>query len=521
MHGAGTRGDDGTAFTGNISFKSLLSEAVSKTPAIVLAPQCPMNEKWVDTPWEEKVHAYNPAPSRYMAAALELLDRELAALPVDRSRIYVCGNSMGGYATWDLLSRRPDLFAAAIPVCGGGTPEKVIEASRTTPVWTVHGDADDVVPVENTRSIVAAVRADSAHAADFRYREMPGVKHDCWTATFTDPEIMDWFFAQRREVIPSRGDAEPRREHLAQSSPSPQSVLMTDAPIDPSRTLRTSREEYVSRRDAEPRRENLAQSSPSPQSVLMTDAPIDPSRTLRTSREEYVSRRDAEPRRENLAQSSPSPQSELPHGVFAPVDSSRNLRTSREENISHGDAETQKENLAQSSPSPQSKNNPSRTLRTSREENVSRRDAETRRDPNVASVEVLPIANANVANRELGIGTGNIANLQPSTQLTVDTVNQIVEAVAAEIAVTPALSGGDGEIRIMLKPSVLGGSEIRLTAKAGELTVAIAPATPEAAALAAAALPQLETALAAHAPSFHHVAVVLAAGKKGTENETA
>ena len=99
----------------------------------------------------------------------------------------------------------------------------------------------------------------------------------------------------------------------------------------------------------------------------------------------------------------------------------------------------------------------------------------------------------------------------------VETVNQIVEAVAAEIAVSPTLASGNGDIRITLKPTVLDGSEIRLTAQSGELTVSIAPATPAAAALATAALPRLETALAEHAPSFHHIAVVVATARKGKE----
>ena len=201
LHGAGTRGADGAAFSGNVVLRSLLARASRIEPAIVLAPQCPEGEQWVDTPWGDKTHVFREEPSRPLSAALELLDREVESLPVDRSRILVCGKSMGGYGTWDLLSRRPDFFAAAIPVCGGGTPEKIAEASHTTPVWTVHGDADGTVPVENTRAIAAAVRADPAHAAEFRYREMPGVGHDSWTATFTDPAVMDWFFAQRRTDV--------------------------------------------------------------------------------------------------------------------------------------------------------------------------------------------------------------------------------------------------------------------------------------------------------------------------------
>ena len=103
----------------------------------------------------------------------------------------------------------------------------------------------------------------------------------------------------------------------------------------------------------------------------------------------------------------------------------------------------------------------------------------------------------------------------------VETVNALVETVVAEIAITPALARGDGEIRITLKPTVLDGSALHLSAKAGELTVSIAPATAEAAHVIQQNLPRLETALAEHTPAFRHVAVVLSSFKKGKTDETA
>ena len=107
------------------------------------------------------------------------------------------------------------------------------------------------------------------------------------------------------------------------------------------------------------------------------------------------------------------------------------------------------------------------------------------------------------------------------TEVIVETVNEIVETVVDRISVTPSLGRGGGDIRITLRPTVLDGSTIKLSASGGNLTVAVAPATPEAASTAAAALPRLEAALAAHAPAFLHVAVVLSAVKKGKANETA
>ena len=100
------------------------------------------------------------------------------------------------------------------------------------------------------------------------------------------------------------------------------------------------------------------------------------------------------------------------------------------------------------------------------------------------------------------------------------TIDKIVEAVTEQIVVTPALTHGDCDVRIILKPTVLEGSEILMTAKDGALTVAIAPTTPEVEHLVAVALPRLETALAEHVSAFRHVAVTIVQ-KKGKANEAA
>ena len=107
------------------------------------------------------------------------------------------------------------------------------------------------------------------------------------------------------------------------------------------------------------------------------------------------------------------------------------------------------------------------------------------------------------------------------TEVIAEAVEQIVETVVDRIFATPSLAQGEGEIRIMLRPTVLDGSELSISAKEGTLAVTVMPATPEAARIVGAALPTLEVALAEHAPAFHHVAVVLATAKKGRNNEAA
>ncbi|MBP5544086.1 MAG: hypothetical protein ILM98_08420, partial [Kiritimatiellae bacterium] len=119
--------------------------------------------------------------------------------------------------------------------------------------------------------------------------------------------------------------------------------------------------------------------------------------------------------------------------------------------------------------------------------------------------------------REDGI---SVAAATARTEVIVETVNKMVEAVVGQISVTPSLVKGEGEVHMTLKPTVLDGSDITLTAKDGTLTIAITPATPEAVQSAAAALPRLEAALAEHVAAFHHVSVALVA-KKGKTDETA
>ena len=97
-------------------------------------------------------------------------------------------------------------------------------------------------------------------------------------------------------------------------------------------------------------------------------------------------------------------------------------------------------------------------------------------------------------------------------------VEEVVAAVSEQIVVTPSLVKGEGEVVIKLKPTVLDGSELKISAKDNALSVVIAPSTPQVAQLATAAIPQLERALAEHMPTFAFINVAVA--KKGKLDET-
>ena len=135
--------------------------------------------------------------SRERATALMALILKVAdEFSVDRHRVYITGQSMGGGGTWGMLAHYPDFFAAAVPVCGTGNIDSAKSiVNGGTAIWTFHGDADPRVPVENTRRMLAAL-CDAGGRP--RYTEYPGVKHDSWVDAYLEPNMHHWLFEQSR-----------------------------------------------------------------------------------------------------------------------------------------------------------------------------------------------------------------------------------------------------------------------------------------------------------------------------------
>ena len=116
--------------------------------------------------------------------------------PIDETRIYLTGLSMGGYGCFAFAAAEPNLFAAVVPICGGGDP-RTASKLVDTPMWIFHGDADDVVPVEQSREMVESIRA--AGGTKVLYTELPGVGHNSWAQTYSDPNgPISWMFNQSR-----------------------------------------------------------------------------------------------------------------------------------------------------------------------------------------------------------------------------------------------------------------------------------------------------------------------------------
>jgi len=126
---------------------------------------------------------------------LELLDKMLAEYPdIDRNRIFIQGCSMGGFGTIELLMRRPELFAAGMPLCGGGDIQYV-DRIKDVPMWLFHGGIDEVVFPSFSRNMHAALKN---KGADVRYTEFSTLGHSMWQETYYNPAVIDWLFAQKR-----------------------------------------------------------------------------------------------------------------------------------------------------------------------------------------------------------------------------------------------------------------------------------------------------------------------------------
>ena len=195
LHGAGERGSDNEKqlVHGMNDFAS--DEIMAKYAAFVIAPQCPEGQAWGGISRLAKTPTPEGQLSPALGATLKAVEELRKEFPIDDNRIYITGLSMGGYGSWDALAKRPELFAAAAPICGGGNTTTV-DKFKHIPIWAFHGDADKTVPVERSREMIEALKAAGATP---KYSEYPGVGHNSWAQTYSDPALYAWLFAQRKK----------------------------------------------------------------------------------------------------------------------------------------------------------------------------------------------------------------------------------------------------------------------------------------------------------------------------------
>lgn len=196
LHGAGERGTDNRLQLLYLPDQLAQPRWRQRFPCYVLAPQCRPDRKWMNVDWSAPGDPEMPTdPSEQLQAVLQMIEKTISEEQIDRSRIYLTGLSMGGFGSFDLAIRRPDLFAAVAPICGAADPSRV-SVLQNHPLWIVHGDQDQAVPVERSRSATAALRKAGGNPV---YVELPGVGHNSWNPAYQDEDgLLPWLFRQHR-----------------------------------------------------------------------------------------------------------------------------------------------------------------------------------------------------------------------------------------------------------------------------------------------------------------------------------
>ena len=178
LHGAGSRGSDLNLLCDNPFYHHL--NTYESFPFVVFGPQCHL-DTWFDL--FEQLRRF----SQYVAG-LNF---------TDASRIYLMGASMGAYATWQLATSLPEVFAAAVPICGGGMYWNAGRL-KDVPVWAFHGAKDDTVFCEESKKMVDAVNKNGGCA---RLTVYPENGHDSWNETYETPEVFSWLLAQQKDNV--------------------------------------------------------------------------------------------------------------------------------------------------------------------------------------------------------------------------------------------------------------------------------------------------------------------------------
>jgi predicted peptidase len=202
LHGSGERGSDNEAQLVHGSSLFLKDSIREKYKAIVVFPQCAANSYWsnvsIITDSIKRTRVFNfkgdGEPTKAMELLLKLLKELSDKYPLNDDRLYVGGLSMGGMGTFELVRRKPKLFAAAFPICGGAnasTAKRLKEPSW----WIFHGLKDNVVDPVYSRIMAAAIKG---QGADVKLTLYPEANHNSWDDAFAEKQLMSWMFSKHK-----------------------------------------------------------------------------------------------------------------------------------------------------------------------------------------------------------------------------------------------------------------------------------------------------------------------------------
>jgi predicted peptidase len=201
LHGAGERGNDNNSQL--IHGSKLFTNEINRDsfPAIVIFPQCSKNDYWANlmvdrsTKPISREFPLDVEPTKALNLVMKLMDDMTNKSFVNRSQVYVGGLSMGGMGTFEILYRKPYMFAAAFAICGGGNPEAAKTYADKTALWVFHGAKDDVVEPHLSIDMVSAILKEGGFP---KFTLYDFANHNSWDPAFEEPELLSWLFSNKK-----------------------------------------------------------------------------------------------------------------------------------------------------------------------------------------------------------------------------------------------------------------------------------------------------------------------------------
>ena len=194
LHGAGGKGNDINVIKRQVMPLLKGIQKFTKEQCIIIAPQCLKKSR-------------NGGRGTWKVEELNLfLEQFKKTLPVDANRIYLTGNSFGGYGSWLWGGHNPERFAAILPIVGGIGPggpkdvtpdlDKWAAKLAQVPVYAFAGKKDRVVPAERSERMVAAIR--KAGGGQAKIKIYPNEAHGAKRTVLSGPEFYRWMFSKKR-----------------------------------------------------------------------------------------------------------------------------------------------------------------------------------------------------------------------------------------------------------------------------------------------------------------------------------
>jgi predicted peptidase len=198
LHGAGERGNDNQSQLTHGS--ELFLKNQEDFPAIVIFPQAPKDDYWAkvevnrDTiPFQFDFMNDKPA-TKSLQLVMDLMEKMISKPYVNEDRIYLGGLSMGGMGTFELIYKKPGMFAAAFAICGGANPEIAKEYPQGFNIWLFHGKKDDVVLPKYSEAMARAINHYGGNAKLSLYTDD---NHNSWDSAFAEPNLLPWLFSHK------------------------------------------------------------------------------------------------------------------------------------------------------------------------------------------------------------------------------------------------------------------------------------------------------------------------------------